>query len=144
MALLSGKPSRPPPISYWSSADISKFRDTFRNITTPSKVERLLGMFQNTMWPGGVRRPETPPRTDAERLDARVISSRRLGMLIPDVAANIIGRGNSRRAANLVWGSLQDRRLNQHFVLCVFDEVSCARWGEGDENAPEKGDGERY
>lgn len=106
--------------------DLSKFRDTFRTLTAPRKVERLLSLFQATLWPGGTRRPDSPPRTDAERLDARITASRRLGMLIPDVAANMIGRGNARRAAHLVWGALQDRRMNQHLVLCIFDEVSRA------------------
>ncbi|BEJ14621.1 hypothetical protein CspHIS471_0403880 [Cutaneotrichosporon sp. HIS471] len=100
-----------------------KMRDNFRRYTAPRKVDRVLRVFQDAMWPGGARRPDSPPRTDAERLDARITSSRRLGMLIPDVAANMIGRGNARRAAHLVWGALQDRRLNQHLVLCIFDEI---------------------
>ncbi|BEI83708.1 hypothetical protein CcaverHIS002_0403120 [Cutaneotrichosporon cavernicola] len=100
-----------------------KMRDSFRRYTAPRKVDRVLRVFQDAMWPGGARRPDSPPRTDADRLDARITSSRRLGMLIPDVAANMIGRGNARRAAHLVWGALQDRRLNQHLVLCIFDEI---------------------
>jgi sorting nexin-25 len=100
-----------------------KMRDNFRRYTTPRKVDRVLRIFQDAMWPGGEKRPDSPPRTDVERLDARMTSSRRLGMLIPDVAANMIGRGNARRAAQLVWGALQDRRLNQHLVLCMFDEI---------------------
>jgi hypothetical protein len=39
------------------------------------------------------------------------------------VAANMIGRGNARRAARRVFGVLQDRRLNQQLVLCILDEV---------------------
>lgn len=100
-----------------------KMRDNFRLYTAPRKVERVLRTFQAAMWPGGARRPDGVPRTDAERLDARITSSRRLAMLIPDVAANMIGRGNARRAAQLVWGALQDRRLNQHLVLGMFDEI---------------------
>ena len=46
--------------------------------------------------------------------------------LMADVAANMIGRGNARRAARRVFGALQDQRLNQQLVLCVFDEVGCA------------------
>ncbi|KLT41918.1 hypothetical protein CC85DRAFT_292390 [Cutaneotrichosporon oleaginosum] len=100
-----------------------KMRDIFKRYTAPRKIDQLLRIFQDTMFPGGAKRPDSAPRTDNERFDARITSSRRLGMLIPDVAANMIGRGNARRAAHLVWGALQDRRLNQHLVLCMFDEI---------------------
>lgn len=42
-----------------------------------------------------------------------------------DVAANMIGRSNARRAARRVFGVLQDRRLNQHLMLMIIDEVGC-------------------
>lgn len=100
-----------------------KMRDSFSRLMAPHKVDNVLRLFQNTMWPGGARRPDSVQRTDAERFDARIMSSRRLGMLIPDIATNMIGRRNARRAAHLVWGALQDRRLNQHLVLCILDEI---------------------
>ena len=40
-----------------------------------------------------------------------------------DVMANMIGRGNARRAARRVFGVLQDRRLNEQIMLCILDEV---------------------
>ena len=43
--------------------------------------------------------------------------------LMADVAANMIGRGNARRAARRVFGVLQDKRLNQQLMLCILDEV---------------------
>jgi sorting nexin-25 len=39
-----------------------------------------------------------------------------------DLAANMIGRSNARRAARRVFGVLQDKRLNQHLVLQIMDE----------------------
>jgi sorting nexin-25 len=40
-----------------------------------------------------------------------------------DIAANMIGRSNARRAARRVFGVLQDKRLNQHLILKIMDEV---------------------
>jgi sorting nexin-25 len=41
-----------------------------------------------------------------------------------DLAANMIGRSNARRGARRLFAVLQNRRLNQHIVYTVVDEVS--------------------
>jgi hypothetical protein len=43
-----------------------------------------------------------------------------------DLAANMIGRSNARRGARRIFAVLQNRRLNQHIVYTVMDEVR--RW----------------
>ena len=40
-----------------------------------------------------------------------------------DVTANMIGRSNARRGARRMFAVLQNRRLNQHIVYTVLDEV---------------------
>lgn len=40
-----------------------------------------------------------------------------------DLAANMIGRSNARRGARRIFAVLQNRRLNQHIVYTVLDEV---------------------
>lgn len=42
---------------------------------------------------------------------------------LSDVAANMIGRSNARRGARRIFAVLQNRRLNQHIVYTVLDEV---------------------
>jgi hypothetical protein len=37
----------------------------------------------------------------------------------------MIGRSNARRGARRMFAVLQNRRLNQHLVYTVFDEVRC-------------------
>lgn len=101
-----------------------KARDTFRTYSSEHGVDKVLRVFQDTMWPGGVRRPPSTPRTEQEKHETRVGASRKLALLMPDVAANMIGRGNARRAAQRVFGALQDTKMNQHLVLSVMDEVS--------------------
>lgn len=43
-----------------------------------------------------------------------------------DLAANMIGRSNARRGARRIFAVMQNRRLNQHLVYTVVDEVSVA------------------
>jgi sorting nexin-25 len=75
------------------------------------------------LFPDGERKAPADPRTDAEKHDTKIRASKKLGMLIPDVAANMIGRGNARRGARRVFGALQDKRLNQQLILSIFDEI---------------------
>ncbi len=40
-----------------------------------------------------------------------------------DLAANMIGRSNARRGARRIFAVLQNRRLNQHLLYTILDEV---------------------
>ncbi|KAL7424773.1 tRNA (guanine-N(7)-)-methyltransferase (tRNA(m7G46)-methyltransferase) [Cryptotrichosporon argae] len=100
-----------------------KVRDAIRAFTSPDSVERTLAGLQETLWPNGARRSPSVPRTDEDRAETRAEAARKLAHLIPDVAANMIGRSNARRAGRRVFGALQDRRLNQHIVLSILDEL---------------------
>jgi sorting nexin-25 len=100
-----------------------KVRDTFRGSLQSDNIDKALLGFQEMLFPGGERKPPSEPRTEAEKHESQIGASKKLGMLIPDVAANMIGRGNARRGARRAFGALQDRRLNQQLVLCVLDEV---------------------
>ncbi|RXK40287.1 hypothetical protein M231_02401 [Tremella mesenterica] len=100
-----------------------KVRDTIINAFSHDSLERILYNFQEIMWPEGNKRSAMEPRTELEKDSTRLRASRKLGLLIPDVAANMIGRNNARRAARRGFGVLQDRRLNQHLFLCIIDEV---------------------
>jgi sorting nexin-25 len=100
-----------------------KVRDTFRSSLQPDAIEKALISFQELLFPDGERRPPSEPRSDAEKHDTKVRASKKVGMLMPDVAANMIGRSNARRGARRLFGALQDRRLNQQLVLRMLDEV---------------------
>jgi len=100
-----------------------KVRDTLRGSLQSDNIDKALLSFQEMLFPDGERRPPSEPRTEAEKHETKIGASKKLGMLIPDVAANMIGRGNARRGARRVFGALQDKRLNQQLILCVFDEI---------------------
>lgn len=100
-----------------------KVRDTFRGSLQSASIDKALLGFQEMLFPDGERKPPSELRTEAEKHETKIGASRKLGTLIPEVAANMIGRGNARRGARRVFGALQDRRLNQQLVLCVLDEI---------------------
>ena len=41
----------------------------------------------------------------------------------------MIGRSNARRGARRIFSVLQNRRLNQHIIYTIFDEV-CIFWSQ--------------
>nr|XP_019014818.1 uncharacterized protein I206_00904 [Kwoniella pini CBS 10737]OCF53599.1 hypothetical protein I206_00904 [Kwoniella pini CBS 10737] len=100
-----------------------KVRDSFRSATSSDSFEKIILNLEETLFPDGQRRPPSVLRTDQEKLETRIRASRKLGLLIPDIAANMIGRSNARRAARRVFGALQDTRLNQHLILSIMDEI---------------------
>lgn len=100
-----------------------KVRDSFRNAHQPDAIEKVLAGLQDMLFPDGQRRPPSDPRTAQEKHETKIRASKKLGMLIPDVAANMIGRSNARRAARRVFAALQDTRLNQQLILCILDEI---------------------
>ncbi|THH21219.1 hypothetical protein EW146_g282 [Bondarzewia mesenterica] len=88
-------------------------------------------------------------RTTEEKLRTRDDANRKLSALIPgmilidvvcaaqltliiivDLAANMIGRSNARRGARRIFAVLQNRRLNQHIIYTIVDEVFNALFPE--------------
>lgn len=100
-----------------------KVRESFRSSHSPTSIETLLSSIQEILFPDGQRRPPSDARTDAEKHETKMRASKKIGMLMPDVIANMIGRGNARRAARRVFSALQDTRLNQQLVLCILDDI---------------------
>ncbi|KAI9635186.1 PXA domain-containing protein [Dioszegia hungarica] len=109
-----------------STIESRKVRDTLRGVAHPDSLEKLLVSFQDMLFPDGERRPPSEERNETEKLATRHRASKKLALLIPDIAANMIGRSNARRAARRVFGVLQDKRLNQHLILKILDEVISA------------------
>lgn len=100
-----------------------KVRDLVGKASQPKKIEKLLAAFQENMWPGGKRKEPSPKRTPEEIRETRLSASRKLGRLLPDVLANVVGRSNARKAAQRTFAVIQDQRLNQHLWVRVLDEI---------------------
>ncbi|KAJ3837342.1 PhoX domain-containing protein [Lentinula raphanica] len=107
-----------------------KIRETCRLLLDESKIMSYLRIFRDGLWPGGKLRPSSVPRTPEERSRTRDEANRKLSSLVPDLAANMIGRSNARRGARRIFAVLQNRRLNQHIAYTVVDEVFSALFPE--------------
>ena len=102
-----------------------------------------IGTLRDSLWQNGQLKPMGVPRSAEEKLRTRDDANRKLSALIPgkmhvfslcfaktqrfslsDLAANMIGRSNARRGARRLFAVLQNRRLNQHLLYTIVDEVS--------------------
>ncbi|KAF8665266.1 hypothetical protein AX16_000287 [Volvariella volvacea WC 439] len=100
-----------------------KLRETSKTFFDEPRVLGWLKTFRDSLWPGGKLKPSTPPRTAEEKLRTKEDANRKLSSLVPDLAANMIGRSNARRGARRMFAVLQNRRLNQHIMYTIVDEV---------------------
>lgn len=115
-------------------------RDTVRTYLAESQLLAYIGTFRDTLWPGGSLKPSSVPRTDHEKVQTREQAHSKLSSIMPgkllkssfhlylkpcysDLAANMIGRSNARRGARRMFAVMQNRRLNQHIVYSIIDEV---------------------
>jgi len=90
----------------------------------------FIDTFKNGLWPDGKLKPPDVPRTLDDKERTRDEANRKLSALMPDLAANMIGRSNARRGARRIFAVLQNRRLNQHIVYTIIDEVFAALFPE--------------
>ncbi|KAF9074893.1 PXA domain-containing protein [Rhodocollybia butyracea] len=107
-----------------------KIRETLKSFLDEPRIMSYLKIFRDGLWPGGKLKPPGVPRTSEERLRTRDEANRKLSSLVPDLAANMIGRSNARRGARRIFAVLQNRRLNQHIAYTVVDEVFSALFPE--------------
>ncbi|OBZ79273.1 Sorting nexin-12 [Grifola frondosa] len=108
-----------------------KLRETVKSLLDEPHLMVFVNMFRDGLWPGGQLKSPEAPRTAEERLHTRDEANRKLSALMPDLAANMIGRSNARRGARRIFAVLQNRRLNQHIVYTIVDEVFAALFSEG-------------
>jgi len=94
----------------------------------------FIDAFKNGLWPDGKLKPPGVPRSLDEKERTRGEANRKLSALMPDLAANMIGRSNARRGARRIFAVLQNRRLNQHIVYTIIDEVFAALFPEAQQS----------
>ncbi|KAF7303221.1 hypothetical protein MKEN_01285900 [Mycena kentingensis (nom. inval.)] len=107
-----------------------KIREYTKLFLEESRIMPLVNVFRNGLWPGGKLKPPSVPRTADEKVKTRDEANRKLSSLVPDLAANMIGRSNARRGARRIFAVLQNRRLNQHIAYVIVDEVFSALFPE--------------
>ncbi|TKA74699.1 hypothetical protein B0A55_05092 [Friedmanniomyces simplex] len=100
-----------------------KVRESARNALQDQSLARYVGLLRDTMWPGGMPRPASIPRTAAEKTRTRREASLILGALVPDLAGSVVGRSNAKAASRKIFAVVNNQRLNAHFVFTLIDEV---------------------
>ncbi|KAI0059452.1 PhoX domain-containing protein [Artomyces pyxidatus] len=100
-----------------------KLRETISYLTDELHIMNFINIFRDSLWSGGQLRSQSVPRSAEEKLRTRDDANRMLSALMPDLAANMIGRSNARRGARRIFAVLQNRRLNQHIAYTIVDEV---------------------
>ncbi|KAF6766716.1 PhoX domain-containing protein [Ephemerocybe angulata] len=107
-----------------------KVRDNIKDWFNETQLMKYINIFRDSMWPGGKLKGPAPPRTTEEKIRTRDDANRKLSSLVPDLAANVIGRSNARRGARRMFAVLQNRRLNQHIAYTIVDEIFAALFPE--------------
>ncbi|KAJ1301386.1 hypothetical protein OPQ81_008648 [Rhizoctonia solani] len=107
-----------------------KVRDTVRTYLAESQILGYITTFRDTLWPDRKLKPPSVPRTDQEKFQTREQAHSKLSAIMPDLAANMIGRSNARRGARRMFAVMQNRRLNQHIVYTIIDEFVDALFPE--------------
>lgn len=100
-----------------------KIRETFSNALSPPSIAGYISAFKASLWPNGVLKEPTPPRTRAEKDALRENANSKLASLIPELAANFVGRENARKGTRRVFAALQNKRLNKHLIYSLLDVV---------------------
>ncbi|KAF5312330.1 hypothetical protein D9619_002599 [Psilocybe cf. subviscida] len=107
-----------------------RLKENVKSLLSETRVLSYISLLRSNLWPGGKLRGPTPARTAEEKIRTRDEANRKLSSLVPDLAANMIGRSNARRGARRIFAVLQNRRLNQHIVYTILDEVFAALFPE--------------
>jgi sorting nexin-25 len=105
-----------------------KVRDSVRTFTQEDSILKYIEMVKESMWPGGKFR-EAKPRTATERTKSRKEASVMLATLVPDLAANVVGRANAQAAARRIFAVMNNERLNMHLSFTILDEVISVLFG---------------
>ena len=101
-----------------------KVRDSVKGLSSEENVLHYLSLAKETFWPGGGHmRKEAPVRTEAEKGASRREAGILLGMLVPELAGGVVGRGNAAAASRRIGATVNNRRLLAHLVFTILDEI---------------------
>lgn len=101
-----------------------KVRDTVRSLVAEEAVVKYINVLKETMWPNhGPLKRDWPPRTEEQKTHSRREASVTLATLIPDLAGNVVGRGNAQAASRRIFATVNNGRLNTHLAFTILDEL---------------------
>lgn len=60
-----------------------KLRDIASSLISPPSILKYLNSFSNTLWPGGVKREPSVPRTEEQKRRTKADANKKLASLMP-------------------------------------------------------------
>ncbi|KAI1327385.1 PXA domain-containing protein [Xylariaceae sp. FL0255] len=100
-----------------------KVRENFKTLVQEEAILKYIGLLRDSMWPQGQLNRNRVPRTGIEKSKTRREASLMLATLVPDLAANVVGRVNAQAASRRIFATLNNPRLNSHLVFTIVDEL---------------------
>lgn len=118
-----------------------KIRDSFSALFSEDALLRYIQTAKDIMWPiilpfdpetgeengasAGERKMRTPPplRTKTQKEQSKVEAALVLKTLFPELAGSVVGRANAQHAASKIVNVMNNKRLNEHLVFTILDEI---------------------
>lgn len=88
-----------------------KVRDNAATYLSDEGVAKYIQLITDSMWPGGVKKADTVPRTAQEKARSRQDAGLVLSSLVPEVVGSVVGRGNAQAAARRLLAVINNQRL---------------------------------
>ncbi|RMZ75167.1 hypothetical protein DV738_g5625, partial [Chaetothyriales sp. CBS 135597] len=100
-----------------------KVRELVKAFVQEDSLLRYIDNIKETVWPDGGARRQAVLRTAVDKTRTKKEAGIVLATLLPDLAANVVGRSNSKAAARKITATMNNARLNQHLAFTILDEI---------------------
>lgn len=123
-----------------------KVRDNIKQLAQEDSIIKYISLLKDAMWPGGQLKRDSKPRSASEKSKSRTEASLMLATLIPDLAANVVGRVNAQAASRRIFATFNNPRLkyvpprktvvtranlnSAHLAFTLLDEVIDVVFGD--------------
>jgi sorting nexin-25 len=88
-----------------------KVRDNIKQLLQEDSIIKYISLLKDAMWPEGQLKRDRKPRSASEKSKSRTEASLMLATLIPDLAANVVGRVNAQAASRRIFATFNNPRL---------------------------------
>ncbi|KAJ8327045.1 tRNA (guanine-N(7)-)-methyltransferase (tRNA(m7G46)-methyltransferase) [Batrachochytrium dendrobatidis] len=100
-----------------------RVNESLRWMVCEDNCALMLSNLLTTFWPAGVWDPQFTLRSTEDKRQSRLDAQGKLSSLLPELLGGIVGRHNAKRGALRWCGLFQNRRLNQHLLYTLMDEL---------------------
>ncbi|KAK6511908.1 Intermediate filament protein [Arthrobotrys musiformis] len=107
-----------------------KVREQVKGLTNEGSIERYIHMLRDSLWADKSFIFTRSPRTTKEKSRSRTEASLMLATLLPDLAANVVGRSNASNASRRLFAVFNNERLNCHMAFMILDTIIDALFPE--------------